>query len=58
MGCGESKNTGGDTAIVEKPNIGGLMKHDPAIANVAPNTEVKTPEVKANEPKPVKEAPA
>ena len=48
MGCGESKNTGGDTAIVEKPNIGSLMAKDPT-ANVAPTTAAKAPEVKASE---------
>ena len=66
MGCGESKNTGGDTVAIAKKDIGGLMSKDAAkpdqIANVAAaaNTAMKTPEVKASEqPKqPVKEAPA
>ena len=57
MGCGESKNTGGDTATVEKPNIGTLMAKDPTIANVAPTTPAKAPEVKASEAQPTKEVP-
>ena len=40
MGCGESKNTGGDTVTVAKKDIGGLMAKDAVkpdqIANVAP----------------------
>ena len=35
MGCGESKNTAGDTVVLAKPDIGTLMAKDSQPANSA-----------------------